>query len=171
MDADEWEVLELFGAYFFDFSLVPIAWHESQSKPIKLIRDEDMLVIDSWWQHHEPTISAVNYFDEHLIRADSSPYEHALNDTVWTDVHHHRVELWESDADGIARLDIKIDARYSYADFLARVVKFAIRAGCLFYLCYDEMFVQPSSTAVFEALNRSPAAALASKQKPTSKIN
>jgi len=52
-----------------------------------------MLVIDSWWQHHEPIISAVNYFDEHLIRADSSPYEYELSDTAWTDVHHHRVEL------------------------------------------------------------------------------
>ena len=36
------------GAYFFAFSLVPIAWHESQSKPVELIRDEHQQVIETW---------------------------------------------------------------------------------------------------------------------------
>lgn len=113
MDADEWEVLELAGAYFFALSLVPTAWYESQPKPVKLTRDQNQNVVETWWEHHEPAISTVDYFDEQLIRVDSSPYEHELKDTVWTDEHHHQVELWEYEADGVAHLDIFNLARFS----------------------------------------------------------
>ncbi len=49
-------------------------------------------------------------------------------------------------------------------DFLAKVIELSVRANCLLFFAYEGRFVQPSSVAVFEALNRSPAARLARKE-------
>ena len=169
MDDDEWEILELAGAHLFAFALVPLSWYESQIKPVELVRDENQQVIETWWKHDEPAISVVDYCDNCLIRSDSSPYDHGLMETVWSDTNHHRVELWETEVNVVAHLDIKIDVRYPYSDFLAKVITLAVSANCLFYFCYENSFVQPSSVAVFEALNRSPAARLTRKEIARSK--
>jgi len=161
MDADEWEVLELAGAYLFDISLVPIAWYEAEPKPVQLARSDDHTVLDTWWKKHAPDIPAREYFDGCLTRDVESTQIEDLVETVWVDENHHRVELWESKAGDVAHLDLHIDARYAYMDFLGSVVEFATKEKCMFFFYSEEVFVEAASVTVFEALNRSPAAALA----------
>ena len=64
----------------------------------------------------------------------------------------------------VEELLIQIDTRYPYVDFLALVVNFANQSRCLFCLEHEGDFVDAASTAIFEALNRSPAAALAKRR-------
>lgn len=161
MDAQEWEMGELLGVHFFAFSFVPASWYESQPNSIQLERDMNQNVIETWWQYYEPETSIVDYCDKYLVRSDPSPYDWGLIETVWSDENGHRVELWEKELDVVDALDIKIDARYPYRDFLSTVVNLAISANCLFYLRHEDSFIQPSSIHVFEAMNRSPAAKLA----------
>ena len=54
------------------------------------------------------------------------------------------------------------------ADFLASIVEFAITAKCMFFIYSEEVFVEAASVTVFEALNRSSAAALARGEGPWS---
>jgi hypothetical protein len=169
MGGEEWEVLELAGVHFFVFSLVPVAWYESQPKPVELVGKENENLAEIWWEHYKPPISIVDHCDGWLVRADSSPYDYGLLETVWEDKNHHRVELWESAIGEVAHLDTKIDARYPYTDFLAKVIELSVRANCLLFFTYEGRFVQPSSVAVFEALNRSPASCLARKEIVRSK--
>lgn len=161
MDADEWEILELAGAFHFDISLVPIAWYEAEPKPIQLVRSEDHTVLETWWKYHAPDIPAREYFDRCLTRDAESIQIEDLTESAWIDQNHHRVELWESEAGDIAHLDVHVDARYAYADFLASVVEFATKAKCMFFFYSEEVFVEAASVTIFEALNRSSAAALA----------
>lgn len=160
MDSDEWEILEATGAFHFTFSLVPIQWYDSQPKPVQAARDEHGCVSQTWWQTQQPAISIRDYFDDCLIRSDGSPLEFIVLETVWTDESHHRVELWETEHNEVEELLIQIDTRYPYVDFLASIVNFANQSRCLFYFDYEDEFVKATSITVFEALNRSPAAAL-----------
>ncbi len=169
MDPGEREILELAGAFHFIFSLVPIQWHDSQPKPVQAARGEHGYVTQTWWQNHQPAISIREYCDDFLIRSDSSPWESTLIETVWTDESHHRVELWEREHNVVAELDIKIDARYPYVDFLALIVKLANQSRCLFYLDHEDDFVEATSTAIFEALIRSPATVLEKRRFETPK--
>ena len=160
MNPDEWEILEIAGAFHFTFSLVPIQWHDSQPKPVQAARDEHGCVTQEWWQNHQPAISIRDYCDDYLIRSDDWPWHFTLIDTVWADENHHRVELWEREHNVVAYLYIRIDARYPYVDFLAWIVDLANQSKCMFYLEHESDFVESTSIAIFEALNRSPAAAL-----------
>ena len=160
MDGDEWEILEAEGAFHFTFSLTPIQWYDSQPKPVHAARGKYGFVTQTWWQYHQPAISIRDYFDDCLTRSDGSPLEFIVLETVWTDESHHRVELWETEHNEVEYLLIQIDTRYPYVDFLASVVKFANQSRCLFYLEHEDDFVEATSIAIFEALNRSPAAAL-----------
>ena len=171
MRGDEWEILEVAGAFRFTVSLVPTQWHNSQPEPVRATRDEHGCVTQIWWRNHQPAISIRDYCDDCLIRTDSSPWEFTLIETVWTDDNHHRIDLWESEHNVVAHIEIGIDARYPFVDFLARIVDFARRAKCLFYLSEDDEFVDASSTLIFEALNRSKAASLANRKKRISKVH
>ena len=160
MDGDEWSILEEAGAFYFAFSLVPQQWYDLHPAHIQTTRGIPHNVIEAW-RYHVPPASILKYCDECFIRSDSSPYDYGFIETVWSDEDYHRVELWETEFDMVAHFDVKIDVRYPYSDFLDKVIKLAIHANCLFYLCYEGDYVQPSSVAIFEALNRSPAAKLA----------
>ena len=162
MDVNEWEMLDTEGAFHFTFSLVPIPWHNSRPKPVRAARDEHGYVTQTWWRNHQPAISISKYFDECIICTDEtpSPLDFMVNETKWIDENHHRVELWETDNDDVEHVLIHIDTRYPYVDFLASVVNFANQSNCLFYLKHEDDFVAATSIAIFEALNRSPAAAL-----------
>lgn len=163
MDADEWQVLELSGAYLFIVEFAPRAWFDAQRQPVELIGSEDRGAGRSWWQYHEPAISVSAYLDGWLTRADNWPYEHEFTQTSWSDENFHRVELWESNDGGVAYLEASVDARYEYADFLSQLVCFASTADCMLYIESERTFLEPSSEAVYLALNRSNAARLAHK--------
>ena len=67
MDSDEWEILEIAGAFRFQFSLAPIRWHDSQPEPVRAIRDEHGCVTQTWWQNHQP-IGIVDHDARQFVR-------------------------------------------------------------------------------------------------------
>lgn len=41
----------------------------------------------------------------------------------------------------VAHLDVHIDARYAYSDFLTVFAEFATKAKCMFFIYSEEVFV------------------------------
>ena len=156
MDTNEPVGSDLSGFTLFDFELVPQVWYEQQKKPITLHRDEHGWVGSHWWDYHKATVNYADYFDGCLSRSESLLQLHDPAETVWTDENHHTVGLWETANGDVAGVVICLDVRYPYSDFLARLVEIAIRSDCIFFMRDEESFLEPSTIAVVEAVNRSP---------------
>lgn len=163
MKGEEWQIFEQAGAFHFVFSLVPQDWFLEQPDPRKYAESVDQNRRRIWWVGYEPKISIIEYCDEFLIRSDSSPFDYGLIETVWTDEDHHRIELWEVEANLIAEIDVRIDVRYPLSTFLSKIVELVDQLGCIVYLEYERAFIKPTAVALYDAMRRSPATRLAEK--------
>ena len=157
MDTDEPVASDLSGFTLFDFELVPQAWYARQEQPITLQKDGDGQAVKGWWDHISPEFPFADHFDGFMSRSDPflqlrDPYE-----TAWTDDNHHTVGLWRTEVVDIVSVVICLDIRYPYSDFLHKLVNIARRSDCLFYMCYEGSFLEPSNVKFVEAVNRSPA--------------
>lgn len=157
MDTNGLLASDLSGFTLFDFELVPQAWYVQQKKPITLRRDEHDWVGSYWWDHHSAKVRYADYFDGFLSRSEPFLQLDDPAETVWTDKNNHTVGLWETDIGDVAGVVICLDVRYPYSDFLARLVEIAIRSDCIFFMRDEGSFLEPSTIAVVEAVNRSPA--------------
>ena len=157
MYTDEPVASDLSGFTLFDFELVPQVWYVQQEKPITLRRDEHGWVESCWWNHHSARIDYADFFDSFLSRSEPFLLLHDPTETVWTDENHHTVGLWETAIGDVAGVMIRLDVRYPYSDFVAQLVKIAIRSDCIFFIRDEESFLEPSTVAIVEAVSRSPA--------------
>lgn len=161
MDPAYREVLEIAGAYNFQIGFVPRSWIEGHSDVVVLERYEDGDVCESWWKSYQPEKGIKEYLDQILMSGNRSPFDFGLIENIWIDGRGNRVELWESDAGRVVHLNAYIDARGSFVQFSRMLVKIARRLDCHFFFWAGEEFAQPTVEAIYTALNRSSAAALA----------
>jgi hypothetical protein len=160
MDADEWQVLDLYGAFLFVVEFVPRAWFDAQRQPIELIGSEKPNDGRLWWRNCQPALSITRYLDQRLLRADTWPYEQKLTQTSWSEGDFHRIDLWESDEEKVMYLQASLDARYECARFLSRIAELALASDCVLFIESEQSFLEPSEVDIFTAMNRSSAARL-----------
>lgn len=160
MKSEEWQILELAGAFHFNLNLVPRVWFQKVPDPDRFINSVDQYKRRVWWIGYEPKVPICESFDDFLVRDEGSRFDFGLLETVWVDENDHRVELWEFEPNLISEIAISIDVRYPYAAFLSRVLELVTQLECLIYLDRERDFVTPSPTVIYAALNRSPAARL-----------
>ena len=154
------ELLEAAGAFVFRASLAPRDWRYF---PLSRALDEDcreFRATQRWWQSYQPAMSIRDFCNERFDRSDSSPWEFSVVETVWATADEHKVELFEDDDSRVALLEIRIDVRFAYADFLSQIVDLANQSKCVLYLIDEDDFIDPSSVGLFEAVSRSQASCL-----------
>lgn len=150
------ETMELLGDFSLHIAVVPRSWVEQQPKPIVLEPGDSRGPDTVWWTHHECAIEIREFCDMRWVRVDPTGYylRDDLQETSWSDVNNHRVEIVEDDTGNMMEFTISIDIRTAYSDFLDEVIKLAESAKCDFFVFEYERFFSPSREIIIEAIQQ-----------------
>lgn len=156
MERRDAATMEQEGLFFLSLALVPQAWYESQRKPVTVEYEDYRNLPTIWWRFQTVPISVTEYCDAALTRGD--PLGYYLSDdfyeTAWTDQNNHGIELTQNETEDVLELNVQIDVREPFSEFLDFAIRFTLDARCLFYEYAGGVFFEPDRRRIIQEISR-----------------